>query len=62
MIVDLLSRTIEDVEDMSTQWVKREHGKGEIDRSGAMLIPWWTNPDVRLDDRLAVEAITPCAR
>lgn len=23
------------------EWVKREHGKAEIDRSGQALIPWW---------------------
>lgn len=26
---------------MSAVWVKREHGKGDIDRAGATLIPWW---------------------
>jgi hypothetical protein len=52
MIAELLSTAIKDGEDMSTQWVKREHSKGEIDRSGAILIPWWTNPEARLDDPL----------
>jgi hypothetical protein len=23
------------------EWIKREYGKGEIDRAGASLIPWW---------------------
>lgn len=23
------------------EWVKREYGKGEIDRAGAYLVPWW---------------------
>jgi len=32
------------------QWVKRGHSKGEIDRSGEMLIPWWTDPNPKLDD------------
>ena len=26
------------------EFVKREHGKGEIDRAGAMLVPWWREP------------------
>ena len=34
------------------EWVKRGHSKGEIDRSGGMLIPWWTDPDAKLDDPL----------
>jgi hypothetical protein len=38
----LLSTDVEDSD--VTQWVKREHSKGEIDKSGAMLIPWWTDP------------------
>jgi Region found in RelA / SpoT proteins len=25
-------------------WVKREYSKGEIDRMGALLIPWWSGP------------------
>ena len=32
---------VEDDEDMA-EWVKREYSKGEIDRYGASLIPWWT--------------------
>ena len=24
------------------EWVKREHGKGAIDRAGAFLVPWWS--------------------
>lgn len=24
-------------------WVERRYGKGEIDRAGAALVPWWTN-------------------
>jgi len=30
------------------EWVRREYGKGEIDRGGALLIPWWkglTHPE-----------------
>jgi hypothetical protein len=27
------------------EWVHREHGKGEIDRAGALLVPWWTGDD-----------------
>lgn len=23
------------------EWVRREHSKGEIDRAGAILVPWW---------------------
>lgn len=23
------------------EWVKREHTKGDIDRAGALLVPWW---------------------
>ncbi len=34
------------------QWVNREHSKGEIDRSGTILIPWWTDPEAKLDDHL----------
>jgi len=34
------------------EWVKRGHSKSEIDRSGGMLIPWWVDPDAKLDDRL----------
>jgi hypothetical protein len=26
------------------QWTKREFGKGEIDRAGDKLVPWWTAP------------------
>jgi ppGpp synthetase/RelA/SpoT-type nucleotidyltranferase len=28
--------------DDMAQWVQREYGKGEIDRAGQYLIPWWT--------------------
>jgi RelA/SpoT family protein len=34
------------------EWVKREHSKGEIDRSGKLLLPWWNDPDIHLDDAL----------
>jgi ppGpp synthetase/RelA/SpoT-type nucleotidyltranferase len=27
------------------EWVKREHGKGVIDRAGRLLMEWWTSPD-----------------
>jgi hypothetical protein len=27
------------------EWVHREYGKGEIDRAGSILVPWWTNFD-----------------
>jgi hypothetical protein len=30
--------------DDMAEWVKREFGKGEIDRAGKLLIPWWTTP------------------
>jgi hypothetical protein len=30
--------------DNDMEWVKREYGKGEIDRQGASLIPWWVDP------------------
>ncbi len=33
-----------DVGDMA-DWVKREHGKGAIDRYGKVLVDWWTSPD-----------------
>lgn len=26
------------------EWVKRQHGKGEIDRAGAFLMEWWKSP------------------
>jgi hypothetical protein len=39
-------------EDDMAEWAKRIYGKGEIDRSGEMLIPWWTDPGARLDERL----------
>ncbi len=26
------------------EWSKREHTKGEIDRAGATLVPWWMAP------------------
>ena len=26
------------------EWVKREYGKGAIDRAGKLLIPWWKAP------------------
>jgi hypothetical protein len=42
----------EELDGDTIQWVKRDHSKGEIDRSGEMLIPWWTDPNARLDDRL----------
>jgi hypothetical protein len=29
-----------------TQWTQREHGKGEIDRAGQLLVPWWEDPNV----------------
>jgi hypothetical protein len=29
------------VDDMA-EWVKREYSKGDIDRAGKLLIPWWT--------------------
>src|SRR5258708_5981259 len=25
------------------EWVRREYGKSEIDRVGALLVPWWTS-------------------
>jgi putative GTP pyrophosphokinase len=28
------------------EWVKRDHGKGTIDRAGKFLLEWWSNPDV----------------
>jgi hypothetical protein len=31
-------------EDMA-EWVKREFGKGQIDRAGSLLVPWWSNPN-----------------
>jgi ppGpp synthetase/RelA/SpoT-type nucleotidyltranferase len=34
------------------EWVKREYTKGEIDRAGEMLIPWWTDPNAVLDHHL----------
>lgn len=36
------------------EWVKRTNTKGEIDRAGAMLLPWWTHRPVRKisDDEL----------
>lgn len=34
------------------QWVKREHSKALIDKSGSILIPWWTTVDAKLDDHL----------
>lgn len=27
------------------EWAKREYGKGEIDRAGSLLMPWWSDPD-----------------
>lgn len=27
-------------------WVRREHGKGEIDRAGRFLVPWWQGTHV----------------
>ncbi len=27
------------------EWVKREHGKGAINRAGEILLEWWTSPD-----------------
>lgn len=35
-----------------TEWVKPEHSKGKIDRSGKLLIPWWTDPKAKLDNDL----------
>ncbi len=35
-----------------TEWVKREHGKGEIDRVGALLLPWWTGAVSKDPDNL----------
>ncbi len=29
-----------------SEWVQRENGKGEIDRAGQSLIPWWEEPKV----------------
>jgi Region found in RelA / SpoT proteins len=34
------------------EWVKRDHSKGTIDRSGQILIPWWTDLNVHMDQRL----------
>jgi|HubBroStandDraft_1064217.scaffolds.fasta_scaffold407899_2 hypothetical protein len=27
------------------EWVQPEYSKGEIDRAGALLVPWWKNPE-----------------
>ena len=36
-----------------TEWVKREFGKGEIDRQAALILPWWDAPiDSEEPDRL----------
>ena len=35
------------------EWIKREHTKGQIDRAGDQLLPWWiapTNEPVKLDN------------
>jgi hypothetical protein len=32
-----------------TQWTKRDHTRGEIDRAAALLIPWWDG-DAELDN------------
>lgn len=29
--------------DCMAKWTKREHTKGEIDRAGELLLPWWNN-------------------
>jgi len=37
-----------DGDDGVTDWVQRQYGKGEIDRAGELLVPWWrgeTQPD-----------------
>ena len=33
-----------------SEWIKREFGKGEIDRSGRDLIPWWTSTSSGSED------------
>ena len=33
------------------EWVKREHGKGEIDRAGRLLVPWWRDKTL-VDDTI----------
>ena len=38
--LDVSAETYE-ASDMA-EWVKREYSKGEIDRAGALLVPWWT--------------------
>lgn len=32
------------------EWVKREHGKGEIDRAASLLIPWWRKQSKTTDE------------
>ena len=36
--------------DDMAEWIQCKYGKGQIDRAGALLIPWWTNPEVEPDD------------
>jgi (p)ppGpp synthase/HD superfamily hydrolase len=33
-----------------TEWIKREFSKGEIDRCGSSLIPWWSRSGPKPDD------------
>ncbi len=34
------------------EWVKREHSKSEIDRAGALVVPWWTTPQAQSTDEI----------
>ena len=39
---------IEDID--MVEFVKRNHGKGEIDRAGEALVAWWTGPDISKEE------------
>ena len=47
-----------DSDDMA-EWIKREHGKGAIDRAGKLLMDWWTTPrdEMELDKWIAAYSV-----
>jgi hypothetical protein len=36
-----------------TGWIQRKSGKGEIDRAGTALVPWWITPNAERPEKFS---------